>query len=86
MQGTIVKVLVDDNNRVKRGDVLVQLDKGPYIVQLNIAQAAVDNAQADLVAAVANTRGLEGQLRSLRFAFRNSIRLASSAANRSHAA
>ena len=46
--GQVTNVLVDDNNRVQKGDLLVQLDKEPYQVQVNIAQAAVDAAQADL--------------------------------------
>ena len=58
---------MDDNNRVRTGDLLVQLDKEPYQVQVNIAQAALDAAQADLLAAEAQTRGVEGQARSLRF-------------------
>src|SRR5262245_60913670 len=65
--GQVTKVLVDDNNRVRTGDLLVQLDKEPYQVQVNIAQAALDAAQADLAAAEAQTRGIEGQARSLRF-------------------
>src|SRR5262249_724693 len=48
--GQVTKVLVDDNNRVRTGDLLVQLDKEPYQVQVNIAQAALEAAQADLVA------------------------------------
>ena len=68
--GQVTRVLVDDNNRVRKGDLLVQLDKEPYQVQVNIAQAAVDAAQADLVAAQAEARGLEGQARSLRFNLR----------------
>jgi membrane fusion protein (multidrug efflux system) len=55
--GQVVKVLVDDNQRVKRGAILVQLDKEPYQVQLAIRQAAVDTAKADLVAAEAQFRG-----------------------------
>ncbi len=65
--GQVTRVLVDDNNRVRNGDLLVQLDKEPYQVQVDIAQAAVDAAQADLVAAEAEARGKEGQARSLRF-------------------
>jgi membrane fusion protein (multidrug efflux system) len=65
--GQVARVLVDDNNRVHKGDLLVQLDKEPYQVQVNIAQAAVDAAQADLVAARAQALGIEGQMRSLRF-------------------
>ena len=39
--GQVIKVLVDDNYRVKKGDLLVQLDKEPYQVQVAIKQAAV---------------------------------------------
>jgi membrane fusion protein, multidrug efflux system len=67
VSGQVVRVLVDDNNRVHQGDILVQLDKEPYEVQLRIAQAEVGAAQADLVAATAQVRGIEGQVRSLRF-------------------
>src|SRR5262245_51033527 len=49
--GQVVRVLVDDNNRVHKGDLLVQLDKEPYQVQLSIAQSAVSTAQADVIAA-----------------------------------
>src|SRR5262245_24578337 len=44
--GQVTKVLVDDNNRVQTGDLLVQLDEEPYQVQVNIAQAALDTAPA----------------------------------------
>jgi membrane fusion protein (multidrug efflux system) len=71
--GQVVKVFVDDNNRVHKGDILVQLDKEPYEVQLKIAQAAVGAAQSDLVTAQAQARGTEGQMRSLRFALDRSI-------------
>src|SRR5262249_9094329 len=47
--GQVTRVLVDDNYRVKRGDVLVQLDKEPYQVQVDIKRAAVVSAEADLV-------------------------------------
>src|SRR5262249_10554776 len=65
--GQVVRVLVDDNNRVRAGDLLVQLDKEPYQVQVNIAQAAVDAAHADVVLAEAQARSIEGQARSQRF-------------------
>src|SRR5215472_11345853 len=66
--GQVARVLVDDNNRVHAGDLLVELDKEPYQVALKIAQAAVETAQADLVATQAKVRALEGQARSQRFA------------------
>src|SRR5262249_26134997 len=65
--GQVAGVLVDDNYRVKKGDLLVQLDKEPFQVQLHIAQAAVGAADADLLAAQADARATEGQMRSLRF-------------------
>ena len=71
--GQVVRVLVDDDNRVHAGDLLVQLDREPYEVRLRIAQAGVDAAQADLAAAQALTRGLEGQGRSLRFNLQKAI-------------
>jgi membrane fusion protein (multidrug efflux system) len=71
--GQVVRVLVDDNNRVRKGDVLVQLDKEPYQVQVNIAQSALAAAQSDLVAAQAQARATAGQTRSLRFALDHAI-------------
>jgi membrane fusion protein (multidrug efflux system) len=59
VSGQVTRVLVDDNYRVKKGALLVQLDKEPYQVQVAIQQAAVRAAQADLVAAQAQVRGLE---------------------------
>ena len=71
--GMVTRVLVDDNNRVRKGQPLVQLDKEPYQVQVNIAQAAVAAARANLVTAQAEVRGAEGQARSLRFSLERAI-------------
>ena len=71
--GQVVEVLVDDNNRVEKGNLLVQLDKEPYRVQVDIAQAALAVAQADLVSTQAKVRGLAGLARSERFALAQSI-------------
>jgi membrane fusion protein (multidrug efflux system) len=46
--GQVVRVLVDDNNRVRKGSVLVQLDKEPYQVKVEIAQAALSVAQVGI--------------------------------------
>ena len=46
--------------RVRKGDVLVELDPEPYRVQVAIKQSAVDVANANLVLAEANVRGLSG--------------------------
>jgi membrane fusion protein (multidrug efflux system) len=73
VSGQVARVLVDDNNRVKNGDVLVELDPEPYRVQVAIRQAAVDTAQASLVVARASVRGLIGQARSQRFKLARAI-------------
>jgi membrane fusion protein (multidrug efflux system) len=65
--GQVARVFVDDNNRVKKGDVLVELDPEPYRVEVAIKQAAVDFAQANLIVAQATVRGLVAQVRSQRF-------------------
>jgi membrane fusion protein (multidrug efflux system) len=71
--GQVQKVLVEDNNRVKKGDALVQLDPEPYKVKVSIAQAAVDAAQANLVAANADVRGMVAKARSERFKLQHAI-------------
>jgi membrane fusion protein, multidrug efflux system len=73
ISGQVARVLVDDNNRVKKGHVLVELDPEPFQVQVAIKQAAVDTAQANLVSAQATVRGLVGQTRSQRFKLSRAI-------------
>src|SRR5262249_48425075 len=67
VSGQVVKVLVDDNNRVRQGDVIVELDKEPYQVQLNIAKAVLQTAESDLAATNAQVRSTISQARSNRF-------------------
>ena len=64
--GQISRVLVDDNNRVRKGDLLAQLDKEPYQVAVSEKQAAVDTAKADLKAATAAARATEAEAVSRR--------------------
>jgi membrane fusion protein (multidrug efflux system) len=71
--GQVARVLVDDNYRVQKGDVLVELDPEPFQVQVAIKQASVDTAQANLVMAQASVRGLLGQTRSQRFKLARAI-------------
>jgi membrane fusion protein, multidrug efflux system len=73
VSGQVARVLVDDDNRVKKGDVLVTLDPKPYQVEVAIKQAAVDNAKANLALAQASVRGLIGQARSNRFKLARAI-------------
>ena len=71
--GQVVRVLVDDNNRVRKGTLLVQLDKEPYQVKVEIAQAALSVAQAGIVTAQTKVRGLESLARSQRFDLANAM-------------
>jgi membrane fusion protein, multidrug efflux system len=64
VRGQVSRVLVDDNNRVHKGDLLVELDKEPFRDAVAVKKAAVDTAQADLQAARAAVRGIEAQARS----------------------
>lgn len=67
VKGQAVRILVDDNMRVAKGDLLVELDREPYQVQVDIKKAAVINAEADFKAAEAQVRGNLGMVRSLRW-------------------
>jgi membrane fusion protein (multidrug efflux system) len=73
VMGQVTRVLVDDNNRVKKGDLLLQLDREPYQTQVNIAQAAVTAAEADVAAARAQAQALAGQARAARFGLQHAI-------------
>jgi membrane fusion protein, multidrug efflux system len=67
VHGQVSRVLVDDNNRVKKGDLLVQLDREPFQDVVAVKKAAVDTAQAELDAAKAMARGIEAQAMSRRW-------------------
>jgi membrane fusion protein (multidrug efflux system) len=73
VSGQVARVLVDDNNRVKKGDVLVELDPEPFRVQVAIKQAAVDTAEANVIVAHATVRSQLGQTRGLRFKLQHAI-------------
>ena len=71
--GQISRVLVDDNNRVQKGDLLAELDKEPYRVAVAEKQAAVDTAEEDLQAASAAVRAIEAQARSQRWNLQHAV-------------
>ena len=71
VSGQVMKVLVDDNQRVKKGDLLVQLDKEPYQVQVALKRTAVRAAKVNLAAAESKARGLEAQLGAQRWKLQN---------------
>ncbi len=73
VSGQVTQVLVDDNYRVKMGDVLVQLDKVPYQVQVEIKDAAVKTAEANLTAARAQVQADVAQTRAARFKLEHAI-------------
>jgi membrane fusion protein, multidrug efflux system len=73
VRGQISKVFVDDNNRVRKGDLLAQLDKEPYEDEVSVKLAAVDTAKANLQAAKAAVEALEAQARSLRWKLQYAI-------------
>ncbi|MGB7970949.1 MAG: biotin/lipoyl-binding protein, partial [Candidatus Deferrimicrobiaceae bacterium] len=50
IQGTIVEVLVEDNQPVKRGTPLLRIDPAPYAIRVAAADSAVSAATADLSA------------------------------------
>jgi membrane fusion protein (multidrug efflux system) len=73
VSGQVSRVLVDDNDRVKKGTLLVQLDKERFEDQVAVKKAAVTAAEADLAAARAQTRGLIAQLQTDRFQLERAI-------------
>jgi membrane fusion protein, multidrug efflux system len=73
IRGQVSRVLVDDNNRVHKGDLLVELDKEPFRDAVAVRKAAVDTAEADLQAARATVRGIEAQARSRRWQLQQAI-------------
>jgi membrane fusion protein, multidrug efflux system len=73
VRGHVVRVLVDDNNRVHKGDILVELDKEPYQNAVAVSKAAVDTAKANLLVATATVRGIEAEARSRRWKLQNAI-------------
>ena len=64
---------MDDNNRVHKGDLLVELDKEPFRDAVAVKKAAVDTAQADLDANRATVRGIEAQAMSRRWQLQQAI-------------
>src|SRR6516162_6045990 len=71
--GQISQVLVDDNYRVRKGELLAQLDKEPFQIAVSQKKAAVDTAQADLQAAIATARGKEAQAMSRRWKLQSAV-------------
>jgi membrane fusion protein, multidrug efflux system len=73
VRGQIARVLVDDNNRVRKGDLLAQLDKEPFEDAVAVRKAAVNTAQAELQVAIAAVQGIEAQARAQYWQLQNAI-------------
>jgi membrane fusion protein, multidrug efflux system len=73
VSGQVSRVLVDDNDRVTKGALLVQIDKEPFEDLVDVKKAAVTAAEVDLVAAEAQTRGLPAQIQTDRFQLERAI-------------
>ncbi len=73
VRGQVSRVLVDDNYRVRKGDLLVQLDKEPFQIAVAIKKAAVDTATADLQVAKSKVRGIEAEAMSRRRALEHAM-------------
>lgn len=48
VSGTVSQVLVQENQKVKKGDVLIKIDPSDFMIQLDIAQANFTKASEDL--------------------------------------
>ena len=71
--GQVSEVLVDYNYRVKKGELLVELDPEPYRVEVAIKKAAVEAAETDLAAAQAQVRGQVAEARANRYKLQHAI-------------
>ncbi len=56
VEGLVTEVLVDQEDRVEPGDLLVKLDREPFDVAVAQARASVDEAQANVAQSRAQTR------------------------------
>jgi membrane fusion protein (multidrug efflux system) len=71
--GQVTQVFVDDNYRVRKGSLLVQLDKEPYRIQVALKKATYENAEANLLVAFDEVHGTVAQARSNRFKLQHAI-------------
>jgi membrane fusion protein, multidrug efflux system len=73
VSGQISRVLVDDNYRAQKGELLAELDKEPYQIAVSQKRAAVDTAEADLQAAKAEARAIEAEALSRRWKLQRAV-------------
>jgi membrane fusion protein (multidrug efflux system) len=64
VSGPVLKVFVEDNQTVKKGDTLVTIDKSDYQQRVNASEAALVAAQAQVVAARAQVGTAQANVRT----------------------
>src|SRR5262249_1398964 len=62
ISGMVQRVVVTDNQKVSRGDVLFELDPKPFRFALTRAEAQVGNTRNDLLAMQASYRNMQAQI------------------------
>ncbi len=76
VNGQIAKRLVEDNQRVKKGDLIIQIDEADFAARLRQAEAEADTARAQAAAADAQVQVVEasakGGLQSARASYSGS--------------
>ena len=72
--GQVSRVLVDDNNRVHKGDLLVELDREPYRGRQSPSRKRPSiSPKANLEVAEATVRGVEAKARSQYWALQHAM-------------
>lgn len=66
VQGTVVEVLVEDNQPVKRGDLLLRIDPEPYDVRVDAASSALAASESDRTAARSDIAAAKADLEAAR--------------------
>ncbi|MCC8953650.1 HlyD family secretion protein [Bradyrhizobium sp. Pear77] len=66
VSGIVTDVLVHDNQKVAKGDVLFKLDDLPFRLALDRAEAQIGNTRNDLVALQASYRNMQSQVEQAR--------------------
>ncbi len=71
--GQVASVLVDDNDRVSKGSVLVRLDKQPYQLIVDTKRGDLEVAKANVVVAEDEVRAMIGKVRAARYKLQRAI-------------
>lgn len=66
IQGTVTEVLVEDNQPVKQGDLLLRVDPEPYAVRVAAAASGLSAAKADRIAARSDIAAAKADIEAAR--------------------